>query len=343
MSGSNQWFFAVKRNGVEKFRVETQNVMKPCYVNRVTHAIIWPSGEGSWRLEFPNRQDWAIFKELYKECYERSIRVQDSGMSSIIPVPQVNEVSGYAEETCVPFKMPDLYISSRGDEVSRILEKSDSVYEMDSDDDEWLDGFNDGRGSRVDEDTFEKIIDAFERGMFCSPGDYSDVTKAVDLCLNLASKDVLEAVYGYWMDKRKKKRSALVRAFELYKQKKPDRPNFKAVLRKKRSFRQRAAQSGRGKKINFLKAALYDKTKTEAEEAENVSAKVQETEEAANRAAQAAIMKRERAQVLMEVADLLAYKASIALKIAEARAMSVDDDSNNDIELFLPVDNAGFT
>lgn len=90
-------------------------------------------------------------------------------------------------------------------------------------------------------------------------------------------------------------------------------------------------------------ATLYDKTKTEAEEAENVSAKVQETEEAANRAAQAAIMKRERAQVLMEVADLLAYKASIALKIAEARAMSVDDDSNNDIELFLPVDNAGFT
>ncbi|XP_076947964.1 uncharacterized protein LOC143620058 [Bidens hawaiensis] len=344
MSSSNQWFFVVKRNGVEKFRVETQNVMKPCYINRVTHAIIWPSGDESWRLEFPNRQDWAIFKELYKECYERTLHVQDSVASSIIPVPQVNEVSGYADETCVPFKMPDLYISSRGDEVFRILEKTDPVYDMDSDDDEWLNECNAGRDSRVDEDTFEKIIDAFERGMFCSPGDYSDVTKAADLCLNLASKDVLEAVYGYWTDKRKKKRSALVRAFELYKQKKPERPNFKAVLRKKRSFRQRGAQSGRGKKITFLKAALYDKTQTEAEEAENVSAKVQENEEAANRATQVAIMKRERAQVLMEVADLLAYKASIALKIAEARAMPVDDDNNNNIdELFLPVDNAGFT
>ncbi|KAF5780023.1 putative enhancer of polycomb protein [Helianthus annuus] len=340
-SGPNHWFLVVKRNGVERFRVETRNVMRPCFCNRVTHAIIWAGGDESWRLEFPIRQDWLIFKELYKECSERTVRVQDCS-ASIIPVPQVNEVLGYADEKYVPFKMPDLYIRSRGDEVSRILEKSDPVYEMDSDDDEWLNKYNDGRSSRVDEDAFEKIIDAFERGMYCSPDDYSDVTKAVDRCLMLASKDVLEAVYGYWMARRKAKRSALVPAFELYKPKKHEQLNFKAVLRKKRSFRQRGTQSGRGKQITFLKA-LHEKTKTDAAEAENITAKVQETKEAANRAEQEAITKRHRAQLLMEVADLLTYKASIAVKIAEALAAPGSGADNAIDELFLPVGNAGFT
>ncbi|KAK9056462.1 hypothetical protein SSX86_023823 [Deinandra increscens subsp. villosa] len=328
MSGPKHWFLVVKRNGVERFKVETRDIMRPCFCNRVTHAIIWAGGDESWKLEFPNRQDWFIFKELYRECSERTIRVPDS-LASIIPVPQVTEVSGYADENYMPFKMPDLYISSKGDEVSRILEKSDPVYDMDSDDDEWLNKYNDGYHSRVDEYIFEKIIDAFERGIYCSPGDYLDVAKAVDRCLLLASKDILEAVHGYWMAKRKKKHSALVQAFEFYKPKKPEQLNVKAVLRKKRSFRRRGTQAGRGKQLTFLKAALYEKTKTVAAEAENMTIKVEETEQAANRAEQDAIAKRQRAQLLMEVADLLTYKASIAVKIAEARAASRSIENDN--------------
>ncbi|KAI3807636.1 hypothetical protein L1987_23568 [Smallanthus sonchifolius] len=342
MSGPNNWFLVVKRDGVERFQVEARNVMRPCFCNRATHALIWAGGDESWKLEFPNRQDWFIFKELYRECSERTVQVQSS-LASIIPVPQVNEVSGYADEEYVPFKMPDLYIRSRGDEVSRILEKSDPVYEMDYDDDEWLNKYNDGHHSWVNEDTFEKIIDAFERGIYCSPEDYSDVTKAVDRCLMLASKDVLEAVYGYWMAKRKKKHSALVQVFELYKPKNNEQLNLKAVLRKKRSFRQRGTQAGRGKQLTFLKAALYEKTKPVAAEADNISIKVQETEQAASRAEQDAIMKRQRAQLLMEVADLLTYKASIAVKIAEARATSGSVEDYTLDELFLPVNSSGFT
>ncbi|KAI3757152.1 hypothetical protein L6452_04686 [Arctium lappa] len=328
MSDSKQWFLVVKRDGSERIRIEARNVMRPCFCNRVTHAIIWASGDESWRLEFPDRQDWLVFKELYRKCSERSVRVPAS-LASIIPVPRVNEVSGYADVEYSPFKMPDSYISSRGDEVSRVLETSNPVYDMDSDDDRWLNEFNEERDSRVDEDTFEKIIDAYERGIYASPMDYSDAISAVDRCSTLASKDVLEAVHGYWMAKRKRKHSALVRAFQFYKPKRTEQLNIKAVLRKKRSFRQRGNQLGRGKQLNFLKAALNEKSA--ADDALNATIKVEETERAAKRAEQAAIVKRERAQLLVENADLLTYKAMMALGIAEearatSRSTTVTDD-----------------
>ncbi|KAI3706033.1 hypothetical protein L1987_76286 [Smallanthus sonchifolius] len=331
MVGPKQWFLVVKRNGFERFRIDAVNLMRPCFCNRVTHAIIWAGDDESWKLEFSNRQDWFIFKELYRKCSERTVPMQNS-LASIIPVPRVNEVSDYADEKCVPFKMPDSYIMSRGDEVSRTLEKSDPVYDMDSDDDEWLNKFNDGRDTRVEEDIFEKIIDAFERGIYSSPEDYSDVTTAVDRSLVLASKDVLEAVYGHWIAKRKK-HSALVRVFQFCKPNRSEQLNFKSVLRKKRSFRQRGTQAGRGKQLTFLKAALHENTETVAAEAEaeNVATKVEETEVVANWAEQEAVMKRERAQLLMKVADLLTYKATMAVKIAESRATS----DNTIDELFL--------
>ncbi|KAL7585712.1 uncharacterized protein LOC111914017 isoform X1 [Lactuca sativa] len=316
MAAPKQWFLVVKRNGVESFRVETRTAMRSCFHNRVTHAIIWAGNDESWRLEFPNRQDWFVFKELYRKCSERSVQLQAT-LTSIIPVPRVNEVKGYADVESSPFIMPDSYITSRGDEVSRVLERSDTVYDMDSDDDEWLKKFNFDRDVKVNEDDFEKIIDSFERGIYGSPEDYADVALVVDRCQMLASKDVLEGVYDYWMAKRKKKHSALIRVFQFYKPKKTEQLNTKSVLRKKRSFRKRGNQSGRGKQLTFLKAALYDKN---VEEAENTALKVEETEGAAKRAEEGAIVKRERAQMLMEVADLLTYKATMALRVAEALA-----------------------
>lgn len=323
MSAPKQWFLVVKRNGVERLRVETRPAMRPCFCNRVTNAIIWVGNDESLKLEFPNRQDWFIFKELYRKCSERSVKIQTS-LPSIIPVPRVNEVKGYADVEFSPFKMPDLYISSRGDEVSRVLERSDSVYDMDSDDDEWLKKFNVDREVKVNEDDFEKIIGGFERGIYESPDEYADVASVVDRCQMLASKDVLEGVYDYWIAKRKKKRSALVRVFQFYKPKKTEQLNVKAVLRKKRSFRKRGNQTGRGKQLTFLKAALYEKNLTEEADNNDTAHKVEETETAAKKAEEAAITKRERAQMLMEVADLLTYKATVALRIAEARATCDD-------------------
>ncbi|KAI7753061.1 hypothetical protein M8C21_016816 [Ambrosia artemisiifolia] len=245
-----------------------------------------------------------------------SQRNESAHVESTLPVPGVREVVGYPEEDYVPFMLPESYISSKGDEVSRTLEKSYPVFDMDSDDEQWLKKLNDGG---VSEDVFEKVIDAFERGIYCSPHDYSEAASAVGRCSELASKEVLEDVYSYWMTKRKKKRSALIRVFQCYKQKRVKRRSTNTVLRKKRSFRRRASQRFAVKQLDFKQAMLNDEKLLEESKA---YIKMHETQEAAKRSEEASIVKRQKAQALMEAADLAIYKATMALRIAEALAAS---------------------
>ncbi|CAI9259375.1 unnamed protein product [Lactuca saligna] len=236
------------------------------------------------------------------------------------------EVAGYEQEEYVPFKLPGFYISSKSDEFSRILQKSYPIYDMDSTDEEWLKKFNIeqfGANDCVSEDTFEKVIDAFERGIYCSPNDYSNATSAIDRCFGLASKDVLEALYRYWMTKRKKKRSPLVRVFQCYPRKRVRKNATNIVLRKKRSLRRRKSQLHAGKQskhVGFLKAMLMMNEQRTLEEAAKAYMKVHETQEDVRRSEMAAIVKRQEAQALMETADLATYRATMALRIAEARA-----------------------
>ncbi|CAH1438136.1 unnamed protein product [Lactuca virosa] len=243
-------------------------------------------------------------------------------VDNIVPVPGVREVAGYEQEEYVPFKLPDLYISSKSDEVSRTLQKSYPIYDMDSADEKWLKKFNSEQFANecVSEDTFEKVIDAFERGIYCSPDDYSNATSAVDRCLELASKDVLEALYRYWMTKRKKKRSPLLRVFQCYPRRRVRKHATNTVLRKKRSLRKRKSQLHAGKPAGFLKAMMMMNEQKTLEEAADVYMKVHETQEDVRRSEMTAIVKRQEAQALMETADLATYRATMALRIAEARA-----------------------
>ncbi|GMP22344.1 hypothetical protein CsSME_00000402 [Camellia sinensis var. sinensis] len=193
--------------------------MRPCSCNRVTNDIIWTEDNNNWKLEFPDRRDWLIFKELYKECSNRNVQVPSG---NIIPVPGVYEVSGYADSSNVDFRRPISYISVKDDELSRALAKRTANYDMDSDDEEWLRTLNNEsfaagneQWEHISEEIFELIIDAFEKAFYCSPDDYSDEKAAVDLCLDLERKEVVEAVYNYWLKKRKQKRSALIRVFQV--------------------------------------------------------------------------------------------------------------------------------
>lgn len=71
-SSSNEWFLTVKKDGLTRYHFKVQKEMRPGTTNRYTHAVIW-AGENGWKLEFPERKDWAVFKELYKVCSERNI------------------------------------------------------------------------------------------------------------------------------------------------------------------------------------------------------------------------------------------------------------------------------
>ncbi|CAN4104865.1 unnamed protein product [Withania somnifera] len=313
LSAAKQWILAVRIGGVRRFSLTAEKVMRPCIFNRLTHDIIW-AGDSGWKLEFPDRRDWLIFKELYKECSDRNVQPP---VVSIIPVPGVHEVSGYAESNPPEFARPVSYITVKDDELARALARSTANYDMDCDDEEWLRSFNDQptlESDHLSAESFELLIDTFEKGFYYNPDDYSDETAAISSCLNKEKKEIVEAVYSYWLKKRKQNRSSLIKIFQCYQ---PRRAQVipKSVFRKKRSFKRQGSQAGRGKQWPFLQAI---DAKKDALQQQKAILKVKEAKAAANKSEDLAVRMRQKAQQLMENADLATYKAMMALKIAEA-------------------------
>ncbi|GAV79408.1 EPL1 domain-containing protein [Cephalotus follicularis] len=324
VSASGEWLLAVKKDGLTRHTLKAEKIMRPPSCNRYTHAIIWIIDD-SWKLEFPNRLDWATFKDLYKECSDRNV---PASVAKVIPVPGVREVSNYDDFNTAPFRRPDSYISTCGDEVSRAMGNRNANYDMDSEDEEWLNNLNAGffTESELHEhnsaNSFESMVDAFEKAFYCSPDDLTDEKAAANLCLDLGRRQVVEAVYSYWMKKRKQKRSALLRVF----QGQVKRPSLipKPALRKRRSFKRQASQSGRSKQPRLLQAMAAER---DAWDEQTAMQKVEEAKLLANKSIELAILKRQRAQSLMENAGLATYKATMVLRIAEAAGLSESSDA----------------
>ncbi|CAH2074146.1 unnamed protein product [Thlaspi arvense] len=331
-SSSNEWFVVIKKDGVVRYSHKARKNMRPCSCNRFTHSIVW-LGDNDWKLEFCDRQDWLGFKEMYNECYERNILEQNA---KVIPIPGVREVCGYAEDIAVipSFSMPVAYISVKEDEISRAMARSLAIYDMDSEDEEWLARQNeeDEQSQRLEQDTFELMIDGFEKCYFQSPADdlLDEKAATVASLSYLGRQEVVEAVHDYWARKRKQRKAPLLRVFQGHQAKKTPLL-FKPVFRKRRSFKRQGSQlQGKSKQPSHgaVKAA-----EQEASEEQNVFLRVEEAKASADAAMEIAIAKRKRAQVLAENADLAVYKAIVALRIAEA--MKVAESSDAATSLFL--------
>ncbi|CAL0299772.1 unnamed protein product [Lupinus luteus] len=308
-SASNDWLFAVKKDGLTKGTFKAEKVMRPCSCNRYTHVIMFSLDNG-WKLEFPNRHDWVVFKDLYKECSDHSI---PATAAKFIPVPGVRDVSDYAYSGSVSFKRPDAYISVNGDELSRALTRKTASYDMDSEDEDWLSKFNNESQEHVSENNFELIVNALEKAYFCNPDDFYDKKSAAIRCKEFGSMEVVEAVYSYWMRKREQKRSSLLRVFQSYQAKRlPLIPQ--PLLRKRRSFKRQPSQLGRGKHPTALQAIASEQ---DALEEKNTLLKIEKAKAAAKESKEFALEKRKRAQTLMENADLAVYKATMLIRIAE--------------------------
>ncbi|KAJ8756301.1 hypothetical protein K2173_025113 [Erythroxylum novogranatense] len=314
LSDSGEWILVVKKNGSTRYTHSAQKIMRPSSANRITHDVIW-TGDENWKLEFPNRKDWFIFKDLYKECSDRNTITSSS---KAIPVPGVHEVLDYQETSDVLFTRPDVYISLNIDEVARAMSKATANYDMDSEDEEWLKKFNSeflaetDCHERLSEDGFELMIDAFEKALYCCPDDLADDGTALKHCMELGKREVVLAVYGYWTRKRKQKRTALLRVFQgQHAKKAPLIP--KPVLRKRRSFKRQSSQHERGKQPVLQVITEHDE--------QSGIIKVEEAKLAAKRSLELATDKRREAQLLMQNADLATYKAVMALRIAEAASV----------------------
>ncbi|KAG1354748.1 putative UMP-CMP kinase [Cocos nucifera] len=248
-----EWCIAVKVRGMTRYLHKAQD-MRPCVVNRFTHAYMW-SGEDGWKLEFCDKWDYLVFKELHMECHERNSQSAQDVPVRTIPLPRFREVSGYKDSATATFVRPDDYIRVMDDEVGRAVASDAPSYDMDSGDEEWLqhlnscssDVENNGFG-HVSEETFEKIIFALEKDAYGSPNDIYDKERALDLCWDLGKRNMLVAVYDYWVEKRNQKCAALVKAFQ-YHVPTLRRAQFmqRPLFQKRRSIKRQRCQSGRGK------------------------------------------------------------------------------------------------
>ncbi|KAE8683222.1 Enhancer of polycomb-like transcription factor protein, putative isoform 2 [Hibiscus syriacus] len=316
LSETKEWLIVVKKNNRTKYALKADKFMRSTSINRFTRSMIW-AADDTWKLEFPNRQDWILFKDLYKECCERN---GPASVCRVIPVPGVCEVSGNEGKPSVLFRRLNSYITVDGDEVSRALARRTASYDMDSEDEEWLKKFNNelysgnGHYEHLSEDCFELMIDTFEKAAFCSPDDHSNVIAAAS---DIGIRPVVEAVHAYWLKKRDQRRSPLLRVFQGHQIKKaPVIPQ--PFLRKRRSFK-RQASHGRGKQPSLRQAMAAEH---DVLEEDNAMAKVEEARVAATRHIESAILKRELAQLLMQNADMATYKATMALRIAEAASLT---------------------
>ncbi|XP_068660759.1 uncharacterized protein [Aristolochia californica] len=324
-SDSKEWWLAIKTQSITRYLHKAQE-MRPSTCNRFTHAMIW-MGEDGWKLEFCDRKDWMIFKELYRECCERNLQ---ASAVKIIPVPGVQEVVGYDNGDNVPFVRPDVYISVEDDEIQRALMADSLYYDMDSGDEEWLEELHcdfvasdNSEAGHISKDNFEKIMYAFEKAAYIHPDDVLlEESKAISLCVDLGRREILTAVFDYWLKKRKQKKAPLVRVFQGPPLKRAQLVQ-KPIFRKKRSFKRQASQVGRTRADSFL----------DGEAKEDAVRRVQEAEQAAKKAMELATAKRSRVQMLMHNADLLIYKSVMAARIAEAAQLGESCDATTSLVL----------
>ncbi|OVA03611.1 Enhancer of polycomb-like [Macleaya cordata] len=339
-SASKEWMLMIKSQGLIRYSYKAIDLMRPSTTNRYTHAMIW-TGENGWKLEFPDRRDWLIFKELHRECIDRNVRAPPA---KPIPVPSVREVPDYETNQYVPFVQPDAYIAVPDDEVARASMRKVANYDVDSGDEEWLEKLNNGHDKEnsglelVSVEKFEEIIDAFEKLAFYCPDNAFDENRAASVCPDLGM-NVVGPVYQHWLRKRKQKHGPLLKVFQYGPPKKAQVLN-KPVLRKRRSTK-RQNQPGRGKLWNVLQDVerkqddirrIQEENTRRAQEEnmrrvreENMRIakegdvrRVEEATESASQSLQLAVLKRNRAQTLMDNADLAAYWATMAVRIAEA-------------------------
>ena len=210
VSNSKEWFLVVKSNNATRFTHKALDT-KPSASNRITHAPIW-AGENGWKLEFPNKDDWNVFKELHKECLERNFQEIPS---RTVPIPGVFQVSGFEESYLSHFKRPDLYIRSGIDEVERALTSEKALYDMDSGDEEWLEKLNANQSLIISMDDFERIITVLEKAAYSHPDDASDHAKAAALCSTFGTWSRIGDVHDYWMKKRRQKHLPLLAVFQV--------------------------------------------------------------------------------------------------------------------------------
>ncbi|KAL2609279.1 hypothetical protein R1flu_027852 [Riccia fluitans] len=215
----NTWILSVTVNGESKYAYKADQPVATGTSNRYTHAMMWRGGK-DWSLEFVDRKQWHLFKDLHDDCFQRTVR---AATVRHIPIPGVKQIPE-APRTGARFVRPYAkYIHQIDGEVEAALTSSRVIYDMDSEDEDWLNEVNlenvtskeSERRPRIEEDTLERVIDKLEKISYLRSQQEPILSEvAAEVCQTLASPEEVKAIYVYWHNKRTRKGMALIRHFQ---------------------------------------------------------------------------------------------------------------------------------
>ncbi|GAB4854199.1 hypothetical protein Ancab_022781 [Ancistrocladus abbreviatus] len=210
----NEWRLAVKLAGTTKYSYKAHQFLQPGSTNRYTHAMMWKGGK-DWILEFPDRVQWTLFKEMHEECYNRNMR---AALVKNIPIPGVRLIEESDDNgPDVPFVRPSSkYLRQVQSDVDMAMDPSRVLYDMDSDDELWISKIRSSDVSKsvcdgISNEMFEKIMDKLEKAAYAKQCDHFTVDELKESMIGVGKVEAIEIIYQHWWGKRQKKGLPLIR------------------------------------------------------------------------------------------------------------------------------------
>lgn len=209
----SEWKLAIKVSGTTRYSYKAHQFLQPGTTNRYTHDMMWKGGK-DWILEFPDRSQWMLFKEMHEECYNRNIR---AALVKNIPIPGVRVIEESDDNGIeVSFvRNSSKYYRQVETDVDMAMNSSRILYDMDSDDERWLlQNFNTCSLGVITEEMFEKAMDRFEKVAYAQQGDQFTFDDLGELVAGIGPVEVIERIREHWQQKRQRKGMPLIRHFQ---------------------------------------------------------------------------------------------------------------------------------
>lgn len=213
----HEWKLAVKVSGMTKYSYKAHQFLQPGSTNRYTHAMMWKGGK-DWTLEFPDRSQWALFKEMHEECFNRNLR---AASVKNIPIPGVRLIEDTDDVgTDISFVRSSRYFRQVETDVEMALNPLRVLYDMDSDDEQWLMiNCNSSQADKdlyeISEEMFEKVMDLFEKASYSQRRDQFTPDEIEELMAGVGSVEAMKTIHGYWQEKRQQKGMPLIRYLQV--------------------------------------------------------------------------------------------------------------------------------
>uniref|UniRef100_A0A2P2MIF8 Enhancer of polycomb-like protein n=2 Tax=Rhizophora mucronata TaxID=61149 RepID=A0A2P2MIF8_RHIMU len=214
----NEWKLAVKLSGTTRYSYKAHQFLQTGSTNRYTHAMMWKGGK-DWTLEFTDRSQWALFKEMHEECYNRNIR---AASVKNIPIPGVHLIEENDDHVAeVPFvRSSSKYFRQLETDVEMALNPSRVMYDIDSDDEQWMSknqspsAVDNGSVYDISEEIFVKTMDMLEKAAYSQQCDQFKCNELEELMAGFGPMEAVKTIHEYWRQKRQRKGMPLIRHFQ---------------------------------------------------------------------------------------------------------------------------------